>query len=371
MANKDYYKTLGVSKTASKEEIKKAYKKLAMKYHPDRSKEANAEEKFKEVNEAKDILTDDTKRANFDNYGNADGGQGFGGGQGGQSGGFGGFGGGFNMDDIFSQFGFGGGQGGRGRAQKDTRVYSELDISLDDVYFGVSKGIRIQRDDKCSTCDGKGAQNPLDISTCGNCNGSGMVLETRQTILGMVRTQAPCPSCSGQGETVKNPCSSCHGSGSERKAETVTVKIPKGIESGVTLRVTGKGDYDKDTHSFGDLYLKIYVKDQNDYDIDGADLYKNISVNFVSAILGDEIEFKHFDKTLSLKVPEGTQPGTILRLKGKGLPHFNYSSYGNLYVKINVEIPTKTSSKQKDILIDYTKTLKDKSLLDRLKGFFD
>ena len=373
MADKNYYETLGVSKSASKEEIKKAYKKLAMKYHPDRSKEADAEAKFKEINEAKDILSDDSKRSNYDNYGSADGPQGFGGG--GQSSGFGG---GFNMDDIFSQFGFGGGGnsgfggfgGGSQRQQKDTRVYTEIEISLDDVYFGVAKDIKIQRDDKCSTCNGKGAENPSDISTCGNCNGSGMVLETKQTILGMVRTQAPCPSCNGQGQTVKNPCGTCRGDGCERKAETVSVKIPKGIESGVTLRVTGKGDYDKDIESFGDLYLKIYVKDQNEYELDGADLYKTISINFVSATLGDEVEFKHFDKTLSLKIPEGTQPGTILRLKGKGLPHFNYSSAGNLYVKINVEIPTKTSSKQKEILLDFAKTTEDKSFIKRMKGLF-
>jgi molecular chaperone DnaJ len=369
MADKNYYETLGVSKSASKDEIKKAYKKLAMKYHPDRSKEDNAEEKFKEANEAKDILTDDTKRRNYDNHGDAEGPQGFGGGRSSS-----GFGGGFNMDDIFSQFGFGGGGGGFGgssrRQQKDTRVYTEEEISLEDVYFGLEKEVKIQRDDICSTCDGKGAENPRDISTCGNCNGSGMVLETKQTILGMVRTQAPCPACSGEGKTVKNPCHNCHGNGCTRKVETVKIKIPKGVESGITLRVTGKGDYDKDTASFGDLYLKIYVRNQNDYEIDGADLYKSIPINFVSATLGDEVEFKHFDKTLSLKIPEGTQPGTILRLKGKGLPHFNYSSHGNLYVKINVEIPTKSTSKQKEILLEYAKTTEDKSFIKRMKELF-
>lgn len=372
MAEKDYYQILGVSKSASKEEIKKAYKKLAMKYHPDRSSEANAEEKFKEINEAKDVLTDDAKKSNYDNYGSADGPQGFGGGAGGHSG----FGGGFNMDDIFSQFGFGGDSGfggfggGSRRQQKDTRIYVETQISLEDVYFGIEKELKYQRESECSTCDGKGAQNPQDISTCSSCNGQGMVLETKQTILGMVRTQVPCPSCNGSGETVKNPCNSCHGTGSERKNETLSVKIPKGIESGVTLRVTGKGDYDKDTKSFGDLYLKVYVKNQEEYEIDGADLYRSINVNFVQATLGDEVEFKHFDKTLSLKVPEGTQPGTILRLKGKGLPHFNYNSHGNLFVKINVEIPTKTSSKQKEILLDYAKTTQDKSFIKRMKGLF-
>lgn len=371
MATKDYYKILGVDKSASKDEIKKAYKKLAMKYHPDRSKEADAETKFKEINEAKDTLTDDNKKRNYDQYGSSDGPQGFGGGQGQSSG----FGGGFNMDDIFSQFGFGGGGGFGGgqpqRQQKDTRVYAEIQISLEDVYFGIEKKLKIPRDGKCETCDGLGAENPTDINTCSNCNGKGIVLETKRTILGMVRTQAVCPSCSGQGETVKNPCSNCRGTGCERESQTVSVKIPKGVENGVTLRVSRKGDFDKESQDFGDLYLKIYVKESKEYDVDEADLYKTIDVNFVQATLGDEIEFKHFDKTLSLKIPEGTQPGTILRLKGKGLPHMNYNSSGNLYIKINVEIPTKTTTKQKSILLDFAKTTKDKSFINRMKTLFN
>ena len=375
MADKDYYKILGVEKSASKDEIKKAYKKLAMKYHPDRSSEPNAEAKFKEINEAKDVLTDDNKRSNFDNYGSAEGPQGFGGFGGGQSSGFGGF----NMDDIFSQFGFGGGGdsgfGGFGggqsrRPQKDTRVYAETEIELEDVYFGVEKDIKIARDGKCNSCDGKGSTNPSDITTCSNCDGQGIVLETKQTILGMVRTQATCGLCHGSGEEIKNPCSTCHGSGCKKENIEVSIKIPKGIESGVTLRVADKGDYDKDTKTFGDLYLKIYVKPQKEYEVDGSDLYKTIEVNFVQATLGDEVEFKHFDKTLSLKIPAGTQPGTILRLKEKGLPHFNYNSNGNLYIKIDVKIPEKTNQKQKEILMDYAKTLEDKSFFKRMKDMF-
>jgi len=371
MAKKDYYKTLGIDKSASKEEIKKAYKKLAMKYHPDRSKEADAEAKFKEINEAKDTLTDDQKRSNYDQYGNSDGPQGFGGFGGGNSGGFGG---GFNMDDIFSQFGFGGDSGfGGGRSQKqqkDTRIYAQTEISLEDVYFGIEKKITISRDGKCSTCDGLGAENPADISTCGNCGGSGMVLETKRTILGMIRTQSPCPKCSGSGQSVKNPCHNCHGSGCEKENQKVSIKIPKGIENGVTLRVSNKGDFDKETQTYGDLYLKIYVKPSKEYEVNEADLYKTININFVQATLGDETEFKHFDKTLNLKIPEGTQPGTTLRLKGKGLPHMNYSSHGNLYIKINVEIPTKTSKKQKEILLDYAKTAEDKPFIKRMKNLF-
>jgi len=363
---KNYYEILGVSKSANKEEIKKAYKKMAKKYHPDISKEADAENKFKEVNEAAGVLLDDQKKQQYDTYGSADGPQGFSGGGGG---GFNPNDFGINMEDIFSQFGFGGfGGGGRSsqKRQKDTRVYAEVELSLNDVYFGVEKEIKVSRDNKCDGCAGKGAQNASDVVKCGKCHGSGVVLETKQTILGMVRTQAICSSCGGAGETVKNPCGKCHGSGCKKEKETVKVKIPKGIENGVTLRVQNKGDYDKDTASFGDLYLRVYVKKSSDYDVDEADLYKTINVNFVQATLGDEIEFKHFDKTLSLKIPEGTQPGTILRLRGKGLPHMNYSSNGNLFIKINVEIPTKTSSKQKEILVSYAKTLNDKGFFDRV-----
>lgn len=376
MANKDYYKILGVEKGASKDEIKKAYKKLAKKYHPDISKEADAEVKFKEINEAAGILLDDEKKQRYDTYGSADGPQGFGGG------GSGGFGGGFdprdfgiNIDDIFEQFGFGGGFGGGqqsrgGRKRKDTSLYSEIEITLDEVYFGVEKEIKLNREIKCEKCSGKGAQKTSDIDTCSTCSGKGYILETKQSFLGMIRSQKTCPTCSGEGKTIKNPCSNCNGLGSEPIKENINVKIPKGVESGVTLRVSQKGNYDKDNNSYGDLYLKVYVQKNKTYDVDESDLYRTLEINFVQAILGDEIEFKHFDKTLSVKIPEGTQSGTILRLKGKGLPNFNYAGNGDLYLKINIEIPTKTSKEQKEILLEYAKTLKDKSLLDRMKGLF-
>lgn len=375
MAKKDYYKTLGVDKNATTEEIKKAYKKLAIKYHPDRNSAPDAENKFKEINEAKDILTNDQKRQNYDQYGTADGPQGFGGfGNGGGSG-FGGF----NMDDIFSQFGFGGdsGFGGFGsetrtrKQQKDTRIYAKTQITLEDVYFGTEKEIRISRNGKCSECNGLGTPDPANITTCPQCNGQGIVLETKQTILGMVRTQTTCPKCNGQGQIVKTPCKNCHATGCEKESIKVKINIPKGVEDGVTLRMTGKGDFDKETQNYGNLYLKINIKPQKDYEIDGADLYKELPINFVQATLGDEIEFKHFDKTLSVKIPEGTQPETILRLKGKGLPHMNYNSNGNLYIKIKIEIPTKTSKKQKEILLDYAKTTQDKSFIKRMKNLFN
>ena len=371
---KDYYKILGVDKNASKDEIKKAYKKLAKKYHPDISKEENAESKFKEINEAAEVLLDDNKRKQYDTYGSADGPQGFGGFSG--SAGFDPSDFGINIDDIFEQFGFGGGFSSgfgsrRGHKQeKDTSIYKEIEITLDEVYFGTEKKIKIEIDDKCPECDGKGAKNPEDTKICPTCHGSGVVTEVQRSILGAIRTQRTCPECDGKGKIISNPCPTCHGSGTKKKKKEVTIKIPKGIESGMTLRVQRKGSYNPDTNSYGDLFVKVYVKPNNEYEVDGVNLYKNLNINFVQAILGDEIEFKHFDKTLSLKIPAGTQPNSILRLKGKGLPHFNYNGYGDLYIKVNVEIPKSTTKKQKEILLEYAKTLKDKGFMERLKSLF-
>lgn len=372
---KDYYEILGVSKEASKEEIKKAYKKLARKYHPDVSKEEGTEQKFKDINEAAGVLLDEGKRKQYDTFGSADGPQGMGGGFG--SGGFDPRDFGINLDDIFEQFGFGGfGSGGFGgfsqgqRSGKDTRVYQEISISLDDVYFGSQKDITISRDEMCEVCDGKGTKNPNDLKTCETCNGQGMVIETQRSILGAIRTQRPCPTCKGTGNRISNPCSSCNGEGTKKKKETITLKIPKGIEDGVTLRVTGKGSYNPDSKTYGDLYVGIRVKNNKDYEVEGSNLYKSVEINFIQAILGDEFELDHFDKTLKVKIPQGTQSGTVLRLKNKGLPDFNYSSHGDLYLKVSVQIPTKVTTKQKEILLEYAKTLKDKSFLSRLKNMF-
>lgn len=373
---KDYYKILGVNKNASKEDMKKAYKKLAKQYHPDISKEQDAEKKFKDINEAAGVLLDDEKRQRYDTYGTADGPQGFGGFGGSSSSGFNPQDFGINLDDLFEQFGFGGFGGSSSRSrkksqQKDTSVYEEVEITLDDVYFGKEIELKINHDEKCSNCQGKGAENKNDIRTCSTCNGSGSIIENQRSILGIIRTQRTCPDCQGRGSKISNPCYKCSGSGTEKKKETLSIKIPKGVEDGVTLRVQNKGSFDSDTQSYGDLFLKIYVKKDKDLDVDGADLYKTLNINFVQAILGDEIEFVHFNKTLSLKIPEGTQSGTILRLKEKGLPYFNYNGQGNLYVKLNVEIPKTTTKEQKSILLDYAKTLKDKGFFKRVKDLFN
>lgn len=369
--SKDYYKVLGVEKGASKDDIKKAYKKMARKYHPDVSKEEGAEAKFKEVNEAAEVLLDDEKRKRYDTYGSADGPQGFGGFSGG--GGFDPRDFGINIDDIFEGFGFGGfGGSSRSRSssrQRDTRESTQVYVTLDDVYFGNKVDVTYQRDVECDKCSGSGGEG---VETCSTCNGAGVVIEMQRTMLGAMRTQRVCPDCNGSGKTIKHKCSKCSGKGTVRERTTQTITIPKGVEHGVTLRVSGKGSYNPDTKSYGDLYVSMLYKDTKGFEIDGADLYKQEEINFVQAILGDEIEFEHFGKTLGMKIPAGTQVGTTLRLKGKGLPVMGRDGvFGDLYVKIKVSIPTKITTNQKEILLQYAQTMKeDKGFMSRMKKFF-
>ena len=367
MANKDYYKALELDKNASKEDIKKAYKKLARKYHPDISKEADAETKFKEINEAAEVLLDDEKRQRYDTYGSADGPggfSGFGGGQGFDPRDFG-----INIDDIFEGFGFSGFGSSRRTRQKDTRESAQVRLSLDDVYFGVKQDVTYSRDVECDSCSGTGGEG---VSTCSTCQGSGVETVIQRTMLGAMRTQRTCSVCDGSGKEIKNKCSKCLGSGTQREKTTQSISIPKGVEHGVTLRVPQKGSYDSTTKQYGDLYVQVIYTNTKGFDIEGSDLYKEESINFIQAILGDELEFKHFDKTLSMKIPQGTQSGTTLRLKGKGLPVMGRDSmFGDLYIKVTVEIPKKVSSKQKTLLMQYAKTIEDKGFFNRMKKFFE
>jgi molecular chaperone DnaJ len=373
---KDYYEILGVSKDASKEEIKKAYKKLAKKYHPDISKEENAAEKFKEINEAAEVLLDDNKRKQYDMFGSVGGNPG---GFGSQSSGFNGFGGGFgfsdfgiNLEDLFEQFGFGGGFSSSSRNyDEDLDIYTSIEITLKDVKFGAKKEIQIKRRVKCDACNGSGAKDPSKVETCPNCHGSGVVVEVIRNFLGTIKREKECPVCHGTGKVVKEKCSVCNGKGYIEKKEKIDVKIPKGVEDGVTLRVQGKGNYGNHSGRYGDLYIRIRVKKDKNFEVEGSDLYTSIKINFIQAILGDTIEIDYFDKKLEVKIPEGTQPESILKIKNKGLPYLNSDSNGDLYIRVQVEIPKATTKKQKELLLEYAKTMKDNNLFSRIKSFLN
>ena len=366
---KDYYDTLDVDKNSSKEEIKKAYRKLAMKYHPDVSKDNNSEKKFKEINEAASVLLDDTKKQQYDTYGSTDGPQGsrgFSSSQGFNPQDFG-----INLDDIFEQFGFGGGFSRQSRRSSgEPTIQKEVDLTLDEVYFGVKKNIKILKKEKCKSCKGLGGKNPHDVETCSTCNGQGVVIEVQRSFLGSIKTQKICNSCRGSGKKIKNKCPTCSGGGVEKKEELVEIQIPKGVERGVTLRVSQKGSYDFETGSYGDLHIRVNIKKHTHFEVEGSDLYMKQKINFIQAILGDDCEFEHFSKDLSLKIPQGTQSGTILRLKGKGLPEFDSDDYGNLYVKINVDLPKKTTEKQRELLLSYAKTMKNDNFFGKMKNLF-
>ncbi|MGM5480111.1 MAG: molecular chaperone DnaJ [Nanobdellota archaeon] len=379
MAGKDYYDILGVSKDASKEEIRKAYKKLAKKYHPDLNKDnPGAEKKFKEINEAVRILSDETKRKQYDQFGSEGMNNAAGAGASG-FGGFGGFGGsqtGFDFNDIFDSFfggsGFGGEFGGR-RQRAGPRQGSDLrydvEITLKQAATGFEKSISLKKDDSCDECDGRGGHGE---KTCPTCQGHGVVEQVQKTPFGMFRTQRPCPECKGQGKTVEHICSACKGKGFVRKTKTINLKIPAGVEDGMRLRVEGEGEPGEPGAPQGDLYVFIHVAEDDDFKRKGEDLYIDIPITFSQAVLGDSITVPTITGKAQLKIPAGTQPGTYLRMKGKGMPQVKGSGHGDQYVKITIEVPTSVSKKQKELLADFEKKVKGKPphkrLFDKIKG---
>ena len=370
MAKRDYYEVLGVSKTASDDEIKKAYRKLAMKYHPDRNPDnAEAEEKFKEAAEAYEILSDSEKRSMYDRMGH----QAFEGGMGGG----GGFGGGFSAEDIFSQFGdiFGGAFGGGGRQQQRARRGSDLryvmDLTLEEAVKGVKKTITFTAPAPCEPCDGKGAKDPKDVETCKTCHGAGQVRMQQ----GFFSVQQTCSTCRGQGKTIKNPCKSCHGSGVADRQQTLEVTIPAGVDNGDRVRLSGKGEAIRDGQS-GDLYVEVQVREHGIFQRDGADLYMDVPVSIADAALGKEIEIPTLDGRVSLKVPEGTQTGKLFRLRGKGVKPVRTSMTGDLLCRIVVETPVNLTSRQRELLEELQASMdgddnKSSPLLLSLLGLFD
>ena len=390
MAKKDYYEVLGVDKSASAEEIKKAYRKLAIKYHPDKNPgDKEAEEKFKEAAEAYSVLSDADKKARYDQFGHAgvegagpdfSGGFGnlndilndlFGGAFGGGFGGFGGFGGGF--------------AGARG-GQRQQRVYRGRDIrvrvklTLEEIAKGVEKEISIEKSVPCTECGGKGAKNSSDIKTCSACNGTGQVQRVANSIFGQTVTYSTCQQCGGEGKVVTNPCRSCGGTGLVRKRETIKVKIPAGVEAGMQLTIQGEGHAAKNNGINGDLLVVIEEQEHPDLKRECNNLYYTKIISLPDAILGAEVEVPCLDGPYKIKVDAGTQSGTVVRLRNKGLPTVNgYGGTGDMYVKFAVWIPKKLDREDKAVIESLrgkesfkpNPTKEDKSFFDKIKDLFD
>ena len=374
MAEKrDYYEVLGVDKGADEKEIKKAYRKLAMKYHPDRSEDPNATEKFKEISEAYAVLSDDEKRQRYDQFGHA---------------GMDGFSqedifNNINFEDIFQGFGFGGGGssifdiffgGGRNRnrngPQRGSDIYYDLQISLEDAFNGISKDIKIARNRTCPECNGTKAAPGSKVETCKKCGGTGQVKRIQNTILGQMASIQPCPECKGEGKIISNPCPKCHGRGYTRQTSTITVNIPAGVDNGSRIRVPGEGESGQKNGPAGDLYVVIHIKRHKLFERDGSNLYLEMPISFVQATLGGTVDVPTLTKDIELKIPAGTQTDTTFRLRGHGMPRLNSSNFGNLYVNVRVVTPRKLSSKQKKLLRQFEEISGDE-LVKPNKGFFD
>ena len=358
--SKDYYNILGVEKGASKEEIKKAFYKLAHKYHPDKSQ--GDEQKFKEVNEAYQVLSDEGKRAQYDQFGS--GFENMGGAGGAYQGGFGGFegfdfggfqqGGDFdfgNLNDIFSDFFTGG--GGRSQARRGRDISTEIQISFSEAIFGVERKILITKTAKCSTCAGTGAEKDSKMDTCKTCNGQGKIHEAKRTILGTISTTKVCETCFGSGQVPKNPCAKCSGKGVLRKEEEVVVNVPAGIRDGEMIRMSGMGEAVSKGTS-GDLYIKINVTPHKAFRRDGSDLVMDMDVMLSEALLGAKRQIETLDGKIEVSIPGGVKINEILRVKGKGVP-VSKSRRGDLLIRLNIKLPTKLSKKQKKLVEDLQK----------------
>ncbi|MDD5639532.1 MAG: molecular chaperone DnaJ [Candidatus Pacebacteria bacterium] len=353
---KDYYKILGVSRSSSADEIKKAYYKLAHQFHPD--KKGGNEEKFKEVNEAYQILSDKEKRAQYDKFGTV---FGNGGAPGGGANGFGanvnwedvmgGFGGG-SIEDIFEMFG--GGFGGTREPQDIKRGHDlemELEVSLESVLADSEKEISIIKNIKCDRCDGSGAEPGTNIKECFTCRGSGHVQQFRKTIFGTFTQSSVCPECNGEGTKPDVLCNVCRGEGRIKKEEKIKIKIPEGVDNNQIIKVKSKGDAGKRGGSYGDLYIRIFVKPHSVFQRKGDNLYLKQSITFSQAVLGDKIDIRTLDgKEIVLKIPSGVESGKILKISGKGIPRFNGFGKGDLFVQLIVETPQKLNKRQKEII---------------------
>ncbi|MGE4378875.1 MAG: molecular chaperone DnaJ [Candidatus Izemoplasmatales bacterium] len=372
MDKRDYYEVLGVSKTASDDEIKKAYRRLAKKYHPDVSTEDNAEAKFKEVQEAYDVLSDQTKRSQYDQFGHQAANGGFG------QGGFGGAGfEGFDFGDIFSAF-FGGGQRtsrATNRPHKGSDIQRRMTISFEESIFGKTEKVKIPVYDECHVCHGLGAESKKDIKVCSRCGGSGAVIVEQQTLFGRTQTQTICPTCKGSGKEIINKCHNCNGEGVERITKEVEIRVPKGIETGQQIRLEGFGNKGSNGGPNGDLYIVFEVKPSDKYIREGDDIIVNVPITFAQAALGTEIKVDTVYGPVLLKIPSGTQSESKFRIKGKGAPNIRTKQLGDQHVIITVVTPQKLSPQQKKIFEDLIrvedKATPQKNWWDRFKSNFN
>ena len=385
MAEKrDYYEVLGVEKNANADEIKKAYRKAAIKYHPDKNPgDKEAEEKFKEAAEAYDVLSNEEKRARYDRFGHA--GMSGAGGAGGFGGGFGG--GGFSMEDIFSQFGdifgghFGGGFGG-GRGSRSVNRGSDIRVriklSLAEIANGATKKIKVNKDIVCDKCGGSGAKDSSSHTTCSTCNGSGYVMTVQNTFFGRMQSQSVCPTCGGEGKIITAKCSKCGGEGCVRDSEVIEINVPAGVGEGMALTVSGKGNAARRGGINGDLIVVIEEEHNPELVRDGNNLIHNLNITIVTAILGGEVEVPTIDGKAKIKIAPGTHSGKVLRLRGKGIPDVNGYGRGDIMVVVDITIPTSLTSEEKELVkkladkphFKEAESVENQNIFERMKNFF-
>lgn len=345
MANRDYYDILGVGKGVGEEDIRRAFRKKAMEFHPDRNKSPDAEEKFKEINEAYQVLSDSGKRSRYDQFGKAGVGASSGAGQ--PFDGFEGFGG---FGDIFDSF-FGNGSGRRQQAQRGSDLQHRVVLSFEESVFGAEREVELTRLEDCGTCSGAGNEPGTPMDTCSTCKGNGQVRRAQRSVFGQFTQVSSCSSCRGRGTIIKTACSNCRGGGKERKSRKIEVAIPAGVESGMQVRLTGEGDAGSEGGGTGNLYVYIDVQEHQYFDRDGSDLTYLLPVNIAEAALGAQKIIPTLDgKEEELKLPRGTQPGTEFRIKGKGVPHLNGSRRGDLRVTVDVRVPGSLDDRQQKLL---------------------
>lgn len=383
---KDLYEVLGIQKNATDQEIKKAYRKLAQKYHPDKHQgDKSAESKFKEANEAYEVLSDKQKRENYDRFGSADGGFGGFGGGGGAGGGFSGGGAGFNgqgfdfssfsgsggFADIFETFFGGAAGGGSSRRKKGPRQGNDIEfvieLSFEEAVFGVQKELVITKPVNCTHCHGTGAEPGSKSVSCPTCNGTGEIRAVRQTLFGQMATSAPCPQCQGEGRVHEKVCSACEGSTRVRRDEKVKVKIPAGVDNDSTIRVSGKGEGGPSGGPSGDLYVHIKVRPSKTFVRNGYDIHSEVHIHVLQAILGDEIDIETVHEKVKIKIPAGTQSGRVFRLKEHGIEKLHGSGTGDHFVKVIVDVPTKLSRKEREL---YESLAKESNIHPKGKGGF-